>query len=258
MSGKAARKSRAQVPKAPPPVGQGGGGLPRTWLYAGIGGIAAVVAIVLVLVTTLGGGGDDSASPAGVDGAQTAKLLDGIPQDGLWLGDPDAPVIMYEFVDLQCPFCQKASTAVLPELISDYVRPGKVRIQLRGLSFIGPDSEKALRAVVAAGLQDKAWHVEHLLYEHQGDENDGWVTDQLLRDVGAAVAGLEVERMLDDMDSDAVDEAIGTSAGEAQAGGVRSTPTFMAAKAGGKLKVIDYQTLEPDPFRAALDELLGS
>lgn len=256
MSGKAARKARSQTP-APPPVGKGrGGGLPRAWLYGGIAGIAAVVAIVLVLVSVLGG--EDDATPVGVDGTAAARLLDGIPQEGLWLGSPDAPVIVYEFVDLQCPYCQKAASNVLPDLIADYVRPGNVRIQLRGVAFIGPDSEKALRAVVAASLQNKAWYVEHLLYEHQGQENDGWVTDELLRAVGAAVAGLDVEQMLADMDSDAVDEAMGTSAGEAQAGGIRSTPTFLATKAGGKLKEIDYQTLEPDPFREALDELLGS
>lgn len=256
MSGKAARRSRSQTPKSPPPVGKGGGGLPRAWLYGGIGGIAAVVAIVLVLASVLGGD-DDSAPSAGVDGTATARLLDGVAQDGLWLGDPAAPVIMYEFIDMQCPFCQKASTNVLPELIADYVRPGKVRIQLRGLAFIGPDSEKAMRAVIAAGFQERAWHVEHLLYEHQGGENDGWVTDRLLRDVGAAVAGLDVEKMLADMDSDAVDEELGASAGEAQAGGIRSTPSFLAAKAGGKLSVVEYSTLEPEPFREALDELLG-
>jgi protein-disulfide isomerase len=60
---------------------------------------------------------------------------------------------------------------VLPVLIHDYVREGKLRIVFRGLTFIGPDSEKALRAALAAGEQNRLWHVVDLFYRHQGPEN---------------------------------------------------------------------------------------
>lgn len=258
MSQKASRKTRAKAPppKAPPPAGRGARAMPRRWLYGGAAAIAVLVAVVLVLASALGGG-DEEAAPFSVEGGPTEQLLGGIPQSGVSLGSPDAPVLLVEFADMQCPFCQKWSSEVLPALLDEYVRPGDVRIAFRGLSFIGPDSEKALRAVLAAGLQNKALNVEHLLYEHQGGENDGWVTDELVRAVGAAVPGLDVDKMLDDMSSEAVDKEIETAAKEAQALGVDRTPSFFVVKEGGELQALPFEEYGPEPFRKALDELLG-
>ena len=42
------------------------------------------------------------------------------------------------------------------------------------MDFLGADSEKALRAVYAAGLQGKLWNYLDLLYRNQGGENAGW------------------------------------------------------------------------------------
>ena len=53
------------------------------------------------------------------------------------------------------------------------------------------------RAALAAGEQDKLWHVVDLLYHNQGHENSGWLNDETLRLVGSSVPGLDVERMLD-------------------------------------------------------------
>lgn len=71
-----------------------------------------------------------------------------------------------------------------------------MRIVFRGVAFIGPESEEALRFALAAGQQGMLWNTVHLLYENQGEENEGWVTDDLLTAVGRAVPGLEVQRTL--------------------------------------------------------------
>ena len=108
---------------------------------------------------------------------------DGIRQDGIELGAANAPVTLVEYADLQCPYCAAWSAQAFSELVRDYVRPGKVKLSFRGLAFLGPDSERALRFALAAGLQDRLWHVVDLLYRYQGRENGGWVTDQLLRSI---------------------------------------------------------------------------
>ena len=35
---------------------------------------------------------------------------------------------LVEFADLQCPFCKQYATDVLPTVVRDYVRTGKVRL----------------------------------------------------------------------------------------------------------------------------------
>ena len=102
------------------------------------------------------------------------------------LGDPNAPVTVTEFVDLQCPICANASRTVAAAVIRDYVRTGEVKLQARTLSFIGPDSVRAARVAAGAEQQGKLWPFLEAFYAKQGAENSGYVTDDFLRDVAAA------------------------------------------------------------------------
>src|ERR687895_662573 len=74
-----------------------------------------------------------------------------------------APVTLVEFVDLQCPYCREFAVDAFPALVEKYVRTGKVRIELRGLAFLGPDSERGLRAGFAAGRQGRMFDLMELL-----------------------------------------------------------------------------------------------
>ncbi len=227
----------------------------RTYVLVGV--IAAVVAGAMIATSILGSGGDTPTTPATVSGSDTVALLAGIPQQGPALGRKDAPVRLAEFADLQCPFCGEWSRSAFPEIVRDYVRPGKVRMDFRGLKFIGPDSEEALRFAYAAGLQGKLWHAVDLLYANQGDENSGWVTDELLASVAAAIPGFDLQQALADESSARVDALISTANDSAQALGVRSTPSFAAGKTGEELEVLSVTSLTADALRPALDSLLA-
>jgi protein-disulfide isomerase len=227
----------------------------RIWIL--VAGGAVAVATVLVLVTALGGGDKEQSAPVKAAGAaNVSSLLRGIPQSGNVLGRSNAPVTLVEYADLQCPYCAEWATVAAPELIDRYVRNGKVRIEFRGLAFVGADSEKALRAVAAAGEQNKLWNVLELLYASQGTENTGWVTDSLLESVGASVPGLNATRMLADGDSKTVDAAILTAAKQADAAGISSTPSFQVGRSGGALEVVELKSLDAAGLAPALDELL--
>ena len=101
------------------------------------------------------------------------------------LGDPDAPVTVTEYVDLQCPICAEASKQTLPTLINDYVKTGKVKLQARTLSFLGPDSVRAAKVAAGAQEQGRLWAFLETFYASQGTENSGYVTDDFLREVVA-------------------------------------------------------------------------
>jgi protein-disulfide isomerase len=227
--------------------------------------VLAVVVAAVVAGALVAAGGDDGDGDGGggattgveLAGAEeTRALLQGIPQDGTAIGAPDAPVTLVEFADLQCPFCAQWATDAFPDLVEDYVRPGKLRIEFRGLTFIGPDSEKALRAALSAGEQDKLWETVELLYQNQGAENSGWVSDELL-DAVATSAMLDAGLWRDGFDSDAVDQGIQAAAQEATTGGINSTPSFLLGPTGGTLERVEVQSLDADALRPAIEQALA-
>lgn len=216
-------------------------------------GGAAVLAAALIAASLSGGQGTTPVEPAA---ASADSLLHGIPQDGLALGRPDAPVTLVEYADLQCPYCAVWARDAFPAIVDEYVRPGRLRIVFRGLAFIGPESELALRAALAAGEQDTLWDVVHGLYASQGAENGGWVTEDLLRRLADA-AGADADRMLRETRSAPVERELAAAAAAARAAGIPGTPAFEIGPTDGALEPLRVDSLDAEAFRAPLDELLA-
>jgi len=227
----------------------------RTHVVVGV--LASVAAVTLIIASVLSASGGESSAPQKVFGDDTTALLDGIPQKGSVLGRPDAPVTLVEFADLQCPFCAQWSQQAFPEIVQDYVRDGKVRLVFSGLSFIGPDSEQALRFAFAAGEQGKLWNAVHLLYANQGAENSGWVTDDLLRGIGGAIPGFRTEDAFDAVSSPRTEKKIAAAEALSRRLGVQGTPAFAAGRTGKDLSLLPVRSLDADGLKPFLDELLA-
>jgi protein-disulfide isomerase len=207
-----------------------------------LGGLlAAAAVIVVVAVAVSSGAGSKAKTPAGA--AASASLFDGIPQSGVTLGSPSAPVTLVEFADPQCPFCRDYTLGQMPSLVRKYVRTGKVKMQLRLMSFIGPDSVTGARAVEGAGLQNRLWQAADALYANQGQENTGYVTQGFLRTTLGSVPGLDVSRALTQASSAQVTAQLRTTATVAQRYAVQSTPTFLVGR-GTSLKPVPEQQLD--------------
>jgi len=101
-------------------------------------GVAAV-AVVIAIAVSSSGGKSDTPAPAASTG-QAASLFAGIPERDGVLGKKSAPLTLTEFVDLQCPICKQAAAQTMPTVFADYVRSGKVKVQVHVLSFLGQDS----------------------------------------------------------------------------------------------------------------------
>ena len=194
-------------------------------------------------------GTTDSTNPA-------LAVVAGIPQNGTVLGNPKATVRLLQFEDIQCPICKKYTDNAFPAIVDEYVRPGLVKIDFRGLAFLGPDSEKALRIVIASGYQNKLWEVVELFYANQGEENSGWVTDSLIDEILAEVPGLDAAKVKADAKSAAVTKEIATVQAEATALKVPGTPWFFIGIGLNPPYEIRPTTLEPSEFRPALDDAL--
>ncbi len=211
------------------------------YLLAALGGAAFLLAGALVSVSLLGSkSSTPKATAAPLLGVGDAlSLFEGIPQHGTTLGSPKAPVTVAEYADLQCPYCARFNSDELPAFVQRYVRTGKAKLEFRGLAFVGPDSESGLRTVLAASSQNRLWQMVDILYRNQGAENSGWLSDALLRQVGAAVSGLSIERMISERPGSSVDSLVQKAAGQAQNDGVNGTPTLFAGPSGGTLQRVD-------------------
>jgi protein-disulfide isomerase len=212
-------------------------------------GVAVVAAAALVAVALLAR--SDSSTPV----TETPVVdLAGIPQDGRVLGPAEADVTLVEWADLQCPACRTYTEEFLPTVVDEYVRPGTIATEFRGFPFIGEDSVKAYRFLLAAGEQDRLWNLQEALYQHQGGENEGWVTDELIRELAGGIGGLDVDRLFVDAErDDIVAEAEGAEA-VAQAAGIAGTPTLQIAI--GDAEPYTLQVADVDQLRAALDDAL--
>ena len=211
---------------------------------------AAVLAAALVAASQLGARDATEAAPA------RAGLFTGIPQDGLALGRDDAPVTLVEYADLQCPYCAQWSLGTLPVLVTRYVRTGRLRIVFRGLAFIGPDSETALRTAIAAGRDGRLWDVVHGIYGRQGAENAGWLTGDVLDEV-AREAGLDPADLAERRHEAWVDAQLAASRALAEASGVQGTPSFQLGRTGGPLERLGLDSLAPEAITPAIDALLA-
>ena len=215
-------------------------------------GIAIAAAAALIAVALISKRGSDTPPPT----ATPVVDLGGIPQDGSVLGSPDARVLMIEYADQQCPACRLYTEEFFPTLVNEYVRPGKVKVEFRGFPFIGDDSVKAYRFLLAAAEQDKLWNLQEALYRNQGGENSGWVTDDLVRRVAGEIPGLDVDELFADASDPAIQrEADGASEAASNAG-ITGTPTFLLQIGDQQPYMVSFGSL--DQMRVALDDALPS
>jgi protein-disulfide isomerase len=213
----------------------------RLWV---LGAVVAAVVVAVAVGAVLARGGDESTGEGTtLTGAgEAAAVFDGVAQDGVALGSPDAPVTLVEFIDLQCPFCREFAVEALPTVVDEHVRTGGVRYELRGLAFLGPDSEVGLRAALAAAQQNRMFEFVELVFYNQGPENIGWLDQELVEAAARSLPGLDVARLVEAMDSDEVSDLMAEHAAEAERRGVTSTPTILVGPTGGELTRVRLQS----------------
>jgi protein-disulfide isomerase len=194
-------------------------------------GTAAVLLVVLVVVVLIaagssssgGGGGDAQLSEVGA----VDSLLKGIPQEGLVLGAASAPVELIEFGDLQCPICKEFSEEILPEVIENQVKPGKVKIAFRNFTIISEESVPAGSAAIAAGAQGRGWTYIELFYRNQGEERSGYVTDEFMTSIAKGAGVKDIAKWNEQRKAAKTTKQVEATTSEAaQRFGFNGTPSF--------------------------------
>jgi protein-disulfide isomerase len=226
----------------------------RLSIFSGVLGAALSILIIAVAISTKSG--EDSARPKHPSARDVTRILHGIPQKGLVLGDPRAPVLLVEFADLQCPYCREFAATSWPDIVQKYVRTGKVRMELRLTDILGKDSAKANRAVMAASLQNRMWDASMRFYDVQGEENSGYVTPIFLRGILSGVTGLNLAQALEDETSPAVREQLAAVHSLQSRYAVTSTPTILIGTDTNDLSLLSSGVPSSDKLAQAINEQL--
>lgn len=186
--------------------------------------LTIVAVTVLIVVSQSGSSGGDSENIVAV--AEVERELEGIPQDGMVLGQPHAKVTLLEFADLQCPVCKGYSEEVLPQVIENQVRSGEAKLDYRTFTIIDADSIPAAEAAIAAGRQGRGWNYVEIFYRNQGQESTGYVTDEFLTAIARAAKVPDIARWNRDRKSASVKAEVEAATAEAERLGFEGTPSF--------------------------------
>jgi protein-disulfide isomerase len=211
----------------------------RLWMIGGV--VLVAVAIVAVAIAISAGGGGSSGVKTGAQAsqvsAQVEQLLGGIPQSGATLGNPNAPVTMTYFGDLECPIC-KAFTLQggFPQLVANQVRQGKVKVVYRAFQTATRDPQTFQTqqvAALAAGKQNRFWNFAELFYREQGQEDTSYVTESYLATL-AQQAGVNVSAWRTARNDPTLVSQVQADGAAGTAAGVQGTPTLIFQGPKGK------------------------
>ncbi len=81
-------------------------------------------------------------------------------------GNPNAPVVLVEYSDFQCPHC-KLAEPLLQKVLDEFHDQVKLYYKNYPISKLHPEAADAAAAAVAAGKQGKFWPMHDLLFANQ-------------------------------------------------------------------------------------------
>jgi hypothetical protein len=95
-------------------------------VWAWSSGLLLLAAAILAALLLIGHTSGQAAAERCIDW-EVSVLLAGIPQQGSTLGQPTAPVTLEFFGDLECLTTKNWVTRLLPAIIKQFVRPGRLK-----------------------------------------------------------------------------------------------------------------------------------
>lgn len=134
-------------------------------------------------------------------------------------GSPDAPVLLVEYGDFECPYCGAAYVAV-KKLERDL--PDTLAVVFRQFPLVNvhPHAQLAAEAAEAAGAQGRFWKMHDVLFEHQ----DALAPADLMK--YATALHLDLKRFAGDLSGHVFLPKIQDDMKGGLQSGVKGTPTF--------------------------------
>ena len=173
--------------------------------------------------------------------APTAQMSELVKNAAATLGKSDAPIVLVEYSDYQCPFCRKWFNDVKGNLQKDYIDTGKVKLVYKDfpLSF-HPMAIPYANAARCASDQGKYWEMHDKIFVEQDKKGQGTVQDYTATDIkkwGAEI-GLNSTTFDQCVGDNKYSNEIQANFSEGGSVGITGTPGFFLGKADGTGKLI--------------------
>ncbi|GIK96248.1 MAG: hypothetical protein BroJett029_04570 [Alphaproteobacteria bacterium] len=158
-------------------------------------------------------------------------------------GNPEGDVTMVEFFDYNCPYCRRVAPVMLDVEAAD----PELRIVYKEFPILGPGSEFAARAALAAHRQDRYIAFHQALMRVAGKVGEDAVLTT------AVELGLDVDRLKADMEDPEIQAAIDRNLVLAEALRINGTPGFVI---GDEILrgAADFETLQGFIERARIPQ----
>lgn len=135
-------------------------------------------------------------------------------------GNPQGDVTIVEFFDYRCGYCKQ----VQPSLMTLLQEDGKVRLVLKEMPVLGPESVIAARAAVAAMEQDKG--TRYFDFHNAMMEFRGQITEAEVFRL-ATTAKLDIVKLKTDMAAPKIEQILRANLALADTLGIQGTPGFI-------------------------------
>lgn len=167
-------------------------------------------------------------------------------------GRADAPLLVEEYGDFQCPPCGFLHP-ILKRLEGEYATQLRVVFRHYPLRGMHKHADEAARAAEAAALQGKFWQMHDLLFEKQNEWKDAAPARPLFLNY-ARTLGLDTGKFTQDIDSTAIINRVMSDEAQGKSRGVSGTPTVFLNGREVPFEVITkYET-----FRAVIERELAA
>ncbi|MEM4385148.1 MAG: thioredoxin domain-containing protein [Candidatus Anstonellales archaeon] len=139
-------------------------------------------------------------------------------------GSQNAPIIMIEFSDFECPFCKRFADTTMPQLMQNWIDTGKIRFYYIHFPLnFHPKAEPAARASYCAQKQGIFWEYHDKLFQNiQTIQNNEEGYSKLAEELG-----LDLEEFKRCYNSQEAALKVQKDTMEGMNQGVSGTPSFL-------------------------------
>ena len=188
------------------------------------------------------------------------RIFGGLRQDGERIGDPNAPVSIQFFTDLQCAPCAPQFFETVPTLVEKYVRSGKANLIYRHYSFSRNAIQEGFIAAEAAGEQGYQWHYAYTFFASQDEAKRLGIDEDFLSAIAVSTGELELARWREDYEAghgedSALTKRLLRQDEIARGLGLRNQPSVIVSGPGGTETLQDSPGLEE--IEAAVERVSG-